>query len=254
MTPGRWIVPLRRTPEARVRLFCFPHAGAGASAFRAWSGTLPAGVDVLAIQAPGREARLAEAPFQDLAPLVSEVAGALGAYDDCPMAFFGHSLGAIVAFEVVRELQRRGSDGPIRLFVCACRAPHQAPRSSPINGLPDANFLAELGRLGGTPHEILGQDELMGLLLPGLRADFRLAESYLTSTTARVECPISAFGGREDPEVTAENLAGWALHTTAGFQLRLFPGAHFFIFDGPVGVVDALAIDLLASLVGETRP
>lgn len=237
-----------------MRLFCFPHAGGGASAFRAWSRRLPAGVDVLAIQAPGREARLAEAPFQDLPPLVTEVAGALRAYGDCPIAFFGLSLGAIVAFEVARELQRRGSDGPIRLFVCACRAPHRVPRSSPIHGLPDANFLEELGRLGGTPHEILGEDELMGLLLPGLRADFRLAETYLTSTTARVECPISAFGGREDPEVTPEDMAGWALHTAGGFQFRLFPGAHFFMFDEAVGVEDALAIDLLASLVGETQP
>ena len=237
-----------------MRLFCFPHAGAGASAFRAWSRTLPAGVDVLAIQAPGREARLDEAPFQDLPPLVAEAAGALEAHDDCPMAFFGHSLGAMVAFEVTRELQRRGGNGPIRLFVSGCRAPHRAPRSSPIHGLPDADFLQELGRLGGTPHEILGQDELMGLLLPGIRADFRLAASYLTSTTARVGCPISAFGGREDPEATAEDMAGWALHTTAGFRFRLFPGAHFFIFDEPVGVVEALAIDLLESKVGETRP
>ena len=170
------------------------------------------------------------------------------------MAFFGHSLGAIVAFEVTRELQRRRSDGPTRLFVCACRAPHRAPRSSPISGLPDAEFLEKLGRLGGTPHEILGQDELMALLLPGLRADCRLAESYLTSTAARVACPISAFGGREDPEATAEDMAGWALHTTAGFRFRLFPGDHFFIFDEPAGVVDALAIDLLSSQVGETRP
>ncbi len=230
-----------------MRLFCFPHAGAGPSAFRAWSRTLPAGVDVLAIQAPGREARLGEAPFQDLPPLVTGVAGAVGAYDDCPMAFFGHSLGAIVAFEVTRELQRRGSDGPIRLFVCACRAPHRAPRSPPISGLPDAEFLEKLGRLGGTPHEILGQDELMALLLPGLRADFRLAETYLTSTTASVACPISAFGGRADPEATAEDLAGWALHTTGGFQFRLFPGAHFFIFDEPAGMVEALAIDLVGS-------
>ena len=254
MASGRWIVPLRRTPHAGVRLFCFPHAGAGASAFRGWSRTLPAGVDVLAIQAPGREARLDEAPFQDLPPLVAEVAGALEAYDDYPMAFFGHSLGAMVAFEVTRELQRRGRNGPIRLFVCGCRAPHRAPRSSPIHGLPDADFLEELGRLGGTPHEILGQDELMALLLPGLRADFRLAESYLTSTTARVACPISALGGREDPEATAEDMAGWAAHTAAGFRFRLFPGDHFFIFDKPAGVADALAIDLRASLVGETRP
>lgn len=237
-----------------MRLFCFPHAGAGASAFRAWSRTLPAGVDVLAVQAPGREARLAEAPFQDLPPLVAEIAAALGTYDDCPMAFFGHSLGAIVAFEVTRELQRRGGNGPIRLFVCGCRAPHRALRSSPIHGLPDADFLEELGRLGGTPHEILGQDELMGLLLPGLRADFRLAESYLTSTTARVACPISAFGGREDAEATPEDMAGWGLHTIAGFQFRLFPGAHFFILDEPRGVVEAIAIDLLGSTVGEARP
>jgi len=244
MAPGQWVVPLRRTPDASVRLFCFPHAGAGASAFRAWSGTLPAGVDVLAVQAPGREARLAEAPFQHLPPLVAEVAGALGAHGDRPMAFFGHSLGAIVAFEVTRELQRRRRNGPIRLFVSGCRAPHRPPRSSPLHRLPDAEFLLELGRMGGTPHEILGEDELMALLLPVLRADFRLSESYLTSTTARVACPISAFGGRDDPEATAEDMAGWALHTTAGFRFRLFPGDHFFIFDGAVGVVDALASDL----------
>jgi surfactin synthase thioesterase subunit len=161
------------------------------------------------------------------------------------MAFLGHSLGAMVAFEVTRELQRRGSDGPIRLLVCACRAPHRAPRRSPISGLPDAGLLQELGSLGGTPQEILGQDDLMALLLPGLRADFHLAESYLAPTTERVECPISAFGGSGDPESTEEDLAGWALHTTAGFQLRLFPGNHFFIFEEPPGFVDALAVDLL---------
>jgi len=148
---------------------------------------------------------------------------------------------------VTRELQRLGSDGPIRLFVSGCRAPHRAPRSSPISGLPDAEFLEKLGRLGGTPHEILGQDELMALLLPGLRADFRLAETYLTSTTASVACPISAFGGKEDPEATPADMAGWGLHTTGSFQFRLFPGAHFFIFDEPAGMVEALAIDLVGS-------
>jgi medium-chain acyl-[acyl-carrier-protein] hydrolase len=236
-----------------MRLFCFPHAGAGAGAFRAWSRTLPAGVDVLAIQAPGRETRLGEAPFREFPPLVTEVASALRAYADRPMAFFGHSLGALVAFEVTRELQRRGSNGPVRLLVSASRAPHQALRRSPISGLPDADFLHELGRMGGTPHELLGEDELMALLLPALRADFRLSESYRTSTTARVACPISAFGGSEDSQATAEELAGWALHTTAGFQLRLYPGNHFFIFDGPPGFMDALAIDL-GSQAGRPRP
>ena len=104
--------------------------------------------------------------------------------------------------------------------------------------------MAKLRHYQGTPDEVLKNDELMALLLPVLRADFRLSESYLTSTTARVACPISAFGGRDDPEATAEDMAGWALHTTAGFRFRLFPGDHFFIFDGAVGVVDALASEL----------
>jgi medium-chain acyl-[acyl-carrier-protein] hydrolase len=224
-----WIPFHKPGPEARLRLFCFPYAGAGALIFRNWSDGLPADVEVCPVQLPGRGTRLMEHPFTQLSPLVETLAQALVPLLDRPFAFFGHSLGALVSFELARRVRRRYGVHPVRLFVSAGRAPQIPHRAPPIHTLPEKEFLAELRRLNGTPSEILNHEELMEIMLPLLRADFALYETYVYSTEPPLNCPISAFGGLQDRRVNDTDLEAWRAQTSVSFSLRMFPGDHFFL-------------------------
>ena len=224
-----WISFRRPGPEARLRLFCFPYAGASALIFRAWPDGLPADVEVCPVQLPGRGVRLMERPFAQLSPLVEALAQALAPLLDKPFAFFGHSLGALISFELARGFRRQYGVHPVRLFVSAGRAPHIPHRGPPIHTLAEKEFLAELRRLNGTPSELLDHEELMEIMLPLLRADFALYENYVYSTEPPLNCPISAFGGIQDHRVNESDLEAWRAQTTASFSLRMFPGDHFFL-------------------------
>ena len=168
-----WIACRKPRPQARLRLFCFPYAGGGASIFRTWPDGLPADVEVCPVQLPGRGTRLMERPFTQLSPLVEALAQALLPLLDKPFAFFGHSLGALVSFELARHLRRQYGVHPVRLFVSACRAPQIPHRDRPIHTLPEAEFLAELRRLNGTPAEVLEHEELMRDRTSRLAGGFR---------------------------------------------------------------------------------
>jgi len=150
-----------------------------------------------------------ERPFTQLSPLIETLAQALAPLLDKPFAFFGHSLGALVSFELVRRIRRQYGVHPVRLFVSAGRAPQIPHRGRPIHTLPDKEFLMELRRLNGTPSELLGHEELMEIMLPVLRADFAVYETYLYSTEPPLNCPISAFGGLQDHEVSDSDLEAW---------------------------------------------
>jgi medium-chain acyl-[acyl-carrier-protein] hydrolase len=226
-----WISFRKPGSQARLRLFCFPYAGAGAVIFRTWSDALPADVEVCPIQLPGRGTRLMERPFTQLSPLVEALAQALVPLLDKPFAFFGHSLGALVSFELARRIRRQYDVHPVRLFVSASHAPQVLPRGAPIHTLPEKEFLAELRRLNGTPSELLDHEELMEIMLPVLRADFAVYETYVYSTDPPLNCPISAFGGVDDRRVNYSDLEAWRTQTNLSFSLRMFPGDHFFLKD-----------------------
>jgi surfactin synthase thioesterase subunit len=224
-----WIAFRQPVPEARLRLFCFPYAGAGALIFRTWSDGLPADVEICPVQLPGRGTRVRELPFTQLSPLVEALAQALAPLLDRPFAFFGHSLGALVSFELARRVRRQYGVHPVRLFVSAGRAPQIPHRGPPIHALPEKEFLAELRRLNGTPSELLGHEELMAIMLPLLRADFAVYETYVYSTEPPLSCPISVFGGLHDHRVNNSDLEAWGAQTDVSFSLRMLPGDHFFL-------------------------
>ena len=239
-----WI--LRRTPNpgARLRLFCFPYAAGGASIFRSWQQSLPPEVDVCPVQLPGRESRLREPAFDRLAPLVGTLAGVLESYMDLPFAFYGYSNGALVSFELARELRRRGSRQPAHVFAAACAAPHIPDRDPAIHDLPDEELIAEMRRLNGTPDEILRNEELMHLLIPLMRADAAIHETYVHAEEERLDVPITAVGGLSDPKANREDMDAWRLHTRSEFVVRMVPGDHFFIHSAQATVLRDLAQDL----------
>jgi medium-chain acyl-[acyl-carrier-protein] hydrolase len=224
-----WISFSKPGREARLRLFCFPYAGAGAFIFRTWPDDLPGDVEVCPVQLPGRGTRLMEPPFTQLLPLVEALAHALAPFLDKPFAFFGHSLGALVSFELARCIRREWGVHPARLLVSASRAPQIPHRGQPIHTLPEKEFLAELGRLNGTPSELLEHKELMEIMLPLLRADFAVYETYMYAPEPPLNCPISVFGGIQDHRVKNSDLEAWRAQTTGSFSLRMFPGDHFVL-------------------------
>jgi medium-chain acyl-[acyl-carrier-protein] hydrolase len=228
-SPTRWLVRPRPDPEARLRLVCFPFAGGGASLYRRWPDGLPPSVEVCAVQPPGREERFREPAYRSLPPLVAAFLDAAGPVLERPFVLFGHSLGALVAFEVARALRREGRPGPLHLFVAGRIAPQLTSRRRPAHDLPDAEFRAELRQLQGTPTAVLDHDELMQLLAPLIRADFAVVETYAYRDGPPLDCPITALGGTEDPWVNREELEAWRSQTTAAFDCRQLPGNHFFI-------------------------
>jgi len=229
-----------------LRLLCFPYAGGGASAYRAWRTRLPAQVQLVPVQLPGRETRLREAPRTRLTDLVALLADELAPHLDGRFAFFGHSMGALVAYELSHYLWARRRVLPTRLFVSAHRSPELPRPARDLHRLADPELIDELRRLGGTPERVLQYAELMALALPILRADLEACETHVHQTHARGPLPIaiSAFAGAEDRRVGPASLAGWRHHTRADFSLRVLPGGHFFLHTAPDAVLNAIATDL----------
>ena len=221
-----------RTPgaSASLRLFCFHHAGGAANVFRDWQRRVPSNVEVCPVQLPGHSTRWREPPATSLDELTSAATEGLLPELTRPFAFFGHSLGALLAFRIASELARRGLAGPERLFVAARRAPALSPKLHYISDLSDAEFAREMQlRYGAIPDELMNDPETLALLVPPLRADFRMHETYVHRPQPPLACGISVYGATKDPTVRAEELDGWAKETRAAFSLQLFEGDHFFI-------------------------
>lgn len=225
-------------------MFCLPYAGGGASIYRGWGASLPADVEVCPVQLPGRESRMREAPIVRSEPLTTAIADALQPYMNLPFVFFGHSMGAALGFELARELRRRGQPLPLHLFVSGRRAPQIPAREEPIWDLPEPEFLVKLRELNGTPEEVLQHEELMKLLIPILRADFQVNETYEFTPAEPFDFGISAFGGLGDEDVTRDDVAAWQEHTRGRFRMRMLPGDHFFIHGSKDMVLEAVARDL----------
>lgn len=241
-----WLQRFTPRPNARARLFCFPHAGGSAAVYRPWVASLPAEVELCAIQLPGRANRLREPALKHLPELVSALVSALQPHLDLPFAFFGHSMGAVVATEVVRVMQATGAPMPRHLFASGRRPAHFPNPDSLLHVLSDAEFVSEINRrYGGIPPEVAEHEELLALLLPSLRADIMALETHCPPAgRAPLPCPISVFGGTDDPLTPRAHLDGWRSETSAAFRVRVFPGDHFYLH----AQKDALLADVSATL------
>jgi medium-chain acyl-[acyl-carrier-protein] hydrolase len=238
-----WFSIARPNPYSRMRLFCFPYAGGSSLLYHKWHQHLPRSVEICTVQLPGRGARAREPAFDAVRPLVETLGPLIYSLLQEPFAFFGHSMGAIIAFELTLYLRREYGLMPSHLFVSGRRAP-QITRDEPhIYNLPHEAFISELRRLDGTPLEALEHPELMEVMMPLLRADFALVDTYEYQPEPPLECGITAYGGSQDPEVSLDELQAWHSQTRSAFRLQMLPGGHFFVQKEPE--------DLLRSLYGE---
>jgi medium-chain acyl-[acyl-carrier-protein] hydrolase len=227
-------------PAARLRLFCFPYAGGSASAYRTWAGLLPDSVELCAVQLPGRENRAGEPLLTRMDDVVAMLMRDVPAFLTMPYAFFGHSMGSHIAFELARALRRKFVPGPVHLFASGRHAPQLPDAHKAIHALPDDEFIEELRLLQGTPDEVLRHPELMQLLTPILRADFAVCETYEYRDEAPLSCPITALGGADDAEASETELAAWETQTARRFDMLMFPGNHFFLHEARREVAAAI--------------
>ncbi|MET8813817.1 alpha/beta fold hydrolase [Streptomyces sp. NPDC004549] len=227
-----WLTCPAPRPGARLRLVCFPHAGGTASFFRRWGAALP-DIEVHAVRYPGRADRITEPHPGSLFELAREAAHAIRTTLDGPVALFGHSLGATAAFETARVLRDDGAE-PVHLFVSGSRAPH-LPGSDITRraARDDAATLSVLRELGGTDEEFLATPLFRELVLPAVRGDFRLADTYRHHPAVPLGCPLTALVGDTDPEVSEADCAAWASHTHGPFTHHVLPGDHFYLATDP---------------------
>jgi surfactin synthase thioesterase subunit len=247
-----WLV---RAParQPRLRLFCFPYAGGSAFNFTSWRDTLDPTIEICAIQLPGRGARIAEAPIATMPALLQGLAPAITQQSPLPFAFFGHSVGALIAFELARYLRLHGITGPERLFMSGCHAPQFRSPSRQLHRLPDDAFIDELREYNGTPAEVLESRELMALMLPTIRADFAIAEDYRYRSGPLLQMPITVYAGRDEDNKGDGQVDGWAKETSGPCRTTWFDGGHFFINTERDAVLAQLDAELLDALDAATE-
>jgi surfactin synthase thioesterase subunit len=236
---GRWIRRFHPSPDHAVRLVCFPHAGGAASYYFPFSRALAPEIEVLAVQYPGRQDRRHEPAATGIGALADRIVPELAAWDGRPLAFFGHSMGATVAYEVARRLAGRGGSAPVRLLVSGRRAPSRH-RTGTVHRRDDAGLVAELRRAGSTDPRILGDAELLAAVLPVIRSDYRAIETYVPEPGPPLECPVTALVGDRDPQTTVDEADAWREHTRNAFELRVFAGGHFYLDACRPQVIDAI--------------
>ena len=237
-TTARWTLCRARRQDAGIRLYCFPHSGGSPGEYLRWADQLP-DAEVWGVQLPGHGSRVHEPALTDMADLVEAIVANIEF--ESPFAFFGHSLGSLVAYETARVLRERGLPGPTRLFVSAAKPPHLHRPGPPLHGLSTEELLAAVERTyGALPSVIRDDPETCELVLSGLRADLRIVATYQHQPSARLDCPIEVFGGRADDE-RLDELAQWLLHTTDTCRLRMFAGDHFYFREQPDEFLAALA-------------
>jgi medium-chain acyl-[acyl-carrier-protein] hydrolase len=239
-----WMADLKPKPQAQLRLFCFPYAGGNASAiYRNWLGSSPF-IEMCPIQLPGRGTRIREPAHTSLDQLVQDLAPAITPLLDKPFAFFGHSMGAMISYELARALRRAGASLPVMLFVSGRGAPHLPDPRPQTYDLPEEEFIQELRNLNGTPREVLDHPELMKLMIPLLRADFSVCQTYVYTGEPPLDCPIIVLGGLDDHEVERPLLEPWREHTTAAFELTMLAGDHFFLHSNSAPIQQIISREL----------
>ena len=243
--PNLWIIRPQNNPHAKIRLFCFPYAGGSASSFQSWLNYCPSSIELWRIQLPGREKRIKETPITSLKSLINHLIPVISPYLDRPYAFFGHSMGALISFELTRKLAENQQTMPQHLFMSGFRSPQLPKADLPIHRLADDLFLEALRRYQGTPETVLRNSDLMAVFLPILRADFKLLETYFYHQDHPLNCPITVLGGCDDPKVSQAELEPWQMQTNQEFSLHLFPGGHFFINQETEAVMQLIAQTLL---------
>jgi medium-chain acyl-[acyl-carrier-protein] hydrolase len=249
---SEWITYHEASLVRSLRLFCFPHAGGSALLFRKWQEFLPRDLEVCPVQLPGRGLRMREPLLESIEALVTAAAAGLRPFLDEPFALFGHSMGALIAFELARRLSDRFGLSPVMLLVAGAVPPHLRESEEPTWHLPDLEFMVKLREMNGTPAELLKNAELMELLMPIMRADFRAVQTYRCPRLDPIDCPIAAFGGLRDKDVTVEKLKGWQDCTRGSFSYSLFDGDHFFI-NGCQGQLLNRIAQQLAPIAGGLR-
>jgi medium-chain acyl-[acyl-carrier-protein] hydrolase len=250
-TPGpaggstdRWIERTRSRAAPRFRLFCFPYAGGSAAIFREWADELALNVEVCAIRLPGRERRFSEPALRRAEDVVESLIPILQHLLDMPFVMFGYSMGALLAYEVARAILTTSAVEPRALFASAHRAPHLPMRRRNWYDLPRDELIAEVKALNGTPAEVFQHDDLVELVLPMLRSDLELVETYKSPAGPVLSCPVIAMGGSDDRDVSPEELAGWASATTGPFKSMMFDGDHFFINSARTSFLHAVRREL----------
>ncbi|MGD1856293.1 MAG: thioesterase II family protein [Leptolyngbyaceae cyanobacterium] len=242
---SRWIRRGTPNPNASLRCFCLPYAGGSARIFQTWSQSLPENVEVCALELPGHGMRLTEQPFDNWDAVLEAISQVILPLCDRPFVFFGHSMGALISFELARYCRRHNLPMPSHLYVSGHRAPQLPDPEDPVHNLPEQAFREKLTRLQGTPPAVLNSEEFMAMLLPVLRADFTLCETYQYRTEPPLPCLITAFGGTQDPTTQRGRLRAWRAQTQAKFTRHVLPGKHFFIHSEQVSLLNHLKISLM---------
>lgn len=224
-----WLHCPRPIDHPALRLFCFPHSGGGPALFQHWPSLLPSGVEMHAVQLPGRGLRFREPPYERLAPLLQDLLNAIRPrLENIPFAFFGHSLGGLLAYELTHRLRPSGLQ-PQALFISACHAPQLLPTGEQLHALSRPELLQALKRINGTPPELFAEQELLDLVLSTLRADMAVYETYVYQPRPRLSCPLIVCGGRDDPRVLPQELKLWREQAGDHFELHMFAGNHFYL-------------------------
>lgn len=237
---NRWIAGELGKVDANMRLFCFGHAGSGGAFFYPWKAPLLPDIEVCPVVLPGREMRHGEEPYTRIEHLIEPLFAALLPLTGKPFAFFGHSVGAVIAYELARRFTASYAPAPFCLFISARRAPTVPARRRPFFGLPDDEFLAAVGRMNGMRSELLEYPEVFQLFLPSLRADFEMNDTYTHLPGPSLSCPVFAFAADKDAEVRPAEMSAWAEVTDNQFEFRIFSGDHFYHKDASPTLLAAI--------------
>jgi medium-chain acyl-[acyl-carrier-protein] hydrolase len=244
-----WFAFHKIQQQVKFRLFCLPYSGGGASVYHSWEGILPPTIEIIPIELPGRGSRMIEPPYTHIDDLVQDLSAALLPYLDRPFAFFGHSMGALVGFEISRHLRDAHCLFPFHLFISGHGAPHIQDREKSIHELSDEQLVEKLREMNGTQEEILNNPELRSIILPVIRADFSICGTYRYRPAAPLSCPMDIFGGLGDRYVPRCDLEAWAEHTSSACKVRMFPGDHFFLNQSRLLLLRVIAQELFALML-----
>lgn len=238
LNSNKWTMAFKPNPQARMRLFCIPYAGSGASVYRDWHQSVRDDVEVVGIQLPGRENRFSEPHLRSIDEIVESLVGVIAHFSDKPFVLFGHSMGALISFELTRAFQRLRAPAPRHLIVSGTRAPPRRRTDDPIHQLDDDAFLERIQRFNGTPKALLQDAELMKLFTPLLRADFSVAETYQYEERGSIWCPVTVLGGDGDEGVPLEDLKAWTTVCGSSCEQHVFRGDHFFIHPHKAAIIE----------------